>query len=146
MTIERVKLCPNCGKANRIWQADCRFCLSDLADAQLSFMELSEIPSASFEADMQVSPAAPLRENKTGTSIPSNGLNETVIQRKPMATLRKVLKYSMYIIGASGVYVLWQRVEGGFIEAIDTRNWAYIIAWILIAILVSTVFWVASKL
>jgi hypothetical protein len=54
MTIERVKLCPNCGKANRIWQADCRFCHTELADAQLSFMESSEIPLISSETILVV--------------------------------------------------------------------------------------------
>ena len=54
MTLERVKVCPNCGKANRIWQGDCQYCYTNLADAQIISMELSETPSKPSVKSMAV--------------------------------------------------------------------------------------------
>lgn len=60
--------------------------------------------------------------------------------------MKKVLKVTLWILGASGAVMLYQKLDKEFAGAIDTGNWGFVIAWVVCAVLVVGFFWLASKL
>jgi uncharacterized membrane protein YeaQ/YmgE (transglycosylase-associated protein family) len=77
-------------------------------------------------------------EGKPVVQIPPESPSEPV--------MRQILRFIVIIFGASGAFVLWQRLNNGFAEAIDTGDWSYVVVWVIGAVLVLGVFWIASKL
>ena len=160
MTTERVKICPKCGKANRGWREHCMYCQTILTDVQKTDMDTSEIMLMNDEKDKEIKTNAPAEASKDSVSVLTPVSPEQLIvsnnEGKAAESLprdstsnpvtRKVLKSIIIIFGASGALVLWQRLDHGFAEAIDTGDWGYVIAWVVIAVLVLGVFWLASKL